>query len=298
MLKKTLVLLLIVAIGAGVTYAMLFHSTKREVESVRGKLAATEAKATNTVALIESKDEVIKSKEQTVGILETKVVQLAKFVTNSTAELQSARDAAYVAEAKLAAIREREEEQKNILAQCPAPQVSGTIEKTYVFPKVLDRGGRVLALDAKFGKISGRHLSFWTGSTSAITVDVDEIHPAIITYLSIDSNEAKAVQQRMDIAENNMRIALRQRQLEDARLQQEAREAAERLAIQRAEAQSVIEKNLAEQRAKDEYAANERTKADAAMIQARAISGGAMAPVINNVNQNANTVLVPVYRRY
>ena len=94
------------------------------------------------------------------------------------------------------------------------------------------------------------------------------------------------------------------RVLDQQKLQQEEREAQERIRIEREKAYAEIAKLNAEETAKREYTANERMKAFAAMRSvfasmrtADAAINGAFAPVMINQNVNQNVTRPSYYYR-
>src|SRR6266498_3183004 len=85
-----------------------------------------------------------------------------------------------------------------LFSEVPAPKQIGP--KTFLFPKVIDAAGNVLATNAVFGKLTGRRLSFWPETGPPLSLDVEKVHPAILRYLEINPETAKQSQLRIDAA--------------------------------------------------------------------------------------------------
>jgi hypothetical protein len=100
---------------------------------------------------------------------------------------------------------------------------------------------------------------------------------------------------RADAAWRAQQAAGYARLLDQQRLQQEEREAQERLRIEREKANAEIAKLNAEETAKREYTETERMKAVAAARMADAGMSGALAPVSINQNVNQNVYRNPYY---
>ena len=299
-MKTIFVCLVVVASALGILFGGLYSVERGR--SRRLSLQLSEAKQATV-----RREQAIEQKDQITEMLQNKVEQLTAVLTNSTAQIRaiSARlaDAERALEDKEAEQRQKETERQK-LAEVPAPAVTvavgagGAESRTFVFPSVLNRNGLVLGTNMTFIQLFGKKLVFRpVEGTASIAVDVETVHPAILSYLNVDVESAKAEQLRTDTARRAQEIAEYQGFLDRQKLQQERRETEERIRIERDKADAEIAKLNAEEAAKREYAENERLKAFAAARMADAAINGAFAPV--NINQNLNQNLIPyAYRRY
>lgn len=303
-MKTLVVCLVIVASALGVLFGGLYSVERGRSQKL--SLQLLEAKQATV-----RREQAIEQRDKITEMLQDKVEQLTAVLTNSTAQIRaiSARleDAERALADKEAEQRQKETERQK-LAEVPAPAVTvasgagGAELRTFVFPSVLDRNGGVLGKNMTFIQRFGRKLVFRpVVGTGSIAVDVDTIHPAILSYLNIDVETAKAEQLRTDAAWRTQQASDYQRSLDRQKLQQERWEAEERMRVERDKANAEIAKLNAEEAAKRDYADNERMKAQAAVRMADAAMSGALAPVnINqNINQNVNQNLIRnPYRRW
>lgn len=288
-MKALFVSLIAVASLLAILFGCLYFAERSRSQKV--SLQLSEAKRVTV-----RREQALEERGQIAQMLENKVQQLTTVLTNSTAQLQATRARLEDAERALAAKeaeQHQEETARQSLGQVPAPAVTvavgadGKESRTFAFPRVLDRDGLALGTNMTFIQRYGRKLVFRPAAEgTSISVDVNTIHPAILSYLSIDAESAKADQSRIDTAwrakEEADRVAAREHYL----VQQQRQEAEERIRIERDKANAEIARLSAEEQAKREYAENERIKALAAARMADAAISGALAPV--NINQNLN----------
>ena len=154
-----------------------------------------------------------------------------------------------------------------------------------MFPEVRDNNNNLRATNATFAKLSGRRLIFRPEEGVSIEMDVDEVHPAILAYLEIDVEKAKGNQSAADIAWERREISEHAQAVEQARLEQEAKEAQERIRIEQEKANAEIAKQNAQAQAIAEAAYNERMKAQAAKEQADAAMLDAGKPPVLIIQQ-------------
>lgn len=134
-----------------------------------------------------------------------------------------------------------------------------------------------MATNVIFSRLYGRKLAFRPTAGVPLAVDVDDVHPAVLSYLKIDAESAKDQQRRSDLAWHARLVAER-------KALQEKYEAQERLRIEQAKANAEMARARAEERRQLEAAENERMKAFAEMRKADAAMIEALKPsqVINN----------------
>lgn len=83
----------------------------------------------------------------------------------------------------------------------PPPTVFGEgLNKVYVFQKIVGIKGDTLATNAAFAQQVGRLFVFRPEGKSALSIDVDALHPLILKYLGVDATSAKAKQAQMNSA--------------------------------------------------------------------------------------------------
>jgi hypothetical protein len=294
-MKTTFVCLVVVASAVGILFWGLYSVERSRSQKL--SLDVSEAKQATV-----RRERELEQRNLATQMLQDKVEQLTAVLTNSTAQFRATSARLEDAERALAAIeaeQRQKEDARQKLAVVPAPGVTvalaagGKESRTFVFPSVLDRNGLVLGTNMTFIQRYSRKLVFRPiEGTGSIAVDVDMIHPAILSYLNVDVETAKAEQLRTDAAWRAQQAADYQKFLDRQKLQQERQEVEERTRIERDKANAEIAKLSAEETAKREYADNERMKAYAAARMADAAMSGALAPVNNIINQNLNQNLI------
>lgn len=257
--------------------AVINYKAHKENQRLTMQLASVSHTVSNADLLISSKNETIDS-------LQNKVGQLVEVLTNSTAKIQSLSNQIREFEDKQKLTESEAEQERLIMSQVPAPRNERNADNNmaWVFPKLLDKTGRLLASNAEFARIYGRSMIFRPQDRSPLAVDVLSVHPAILKHLKIDVALAMAAQEAIDrkmssIAADNARRAV----ITAAENAEQARINTLALA-ERAKAQE-------EWRVKSEAERNERLKAEAAMKAADAAMFQAQNPssiVIQNANQN------------
>jgi len=285
-MKNVRIIATIVLVCFSVVQAVLVYAVWIKKRTVEARLKETLTAATNSQSAL-------KTKEETIELLEGKVNRLVQVLTNSTAQLRTAQEAIRAIELAREENRKQEEAAARIVAEVPAPTITvetdraGKQVKKFLFPKVMSAGGNVLATNAAFGKLVGRRLSFWP-ETGPIALDVERVHPAILRYLEIDPEGAKQIQVRMDASWRAQQAADHQRMLAEQKFQQERWEAQELVRVEQEKANAEIAKNRAQERATLETAYNERLKAQAAARMADAAMIDAMTPAPSTIIQNVN----------
>lgn len=208
---------------------------------------------------IASLSEAASNTDQVVSVLQDKLVEArSKLAASETSlsVLQSKVSAYQLAEFN------RTNEEALYLAQVPKPTVMGDGKK--LFPKVVSVRGGMLMENGVFVGVYGRKLLFRSpefGGT-AKTFDVDDLHPLVLKYASVDADAVK-------LDEKNATEAMRKRKEYQAGqflLEQQAS------AIQYREQMKINADNAVAQakiKAEQDKTETDRIKANAAMIEAQ-----------------------------
>lgn len=266
------------------------------------QVAEMRLKLKNTEKALEATKEAVKTQEASSRALQGKIQQLTEVLTNSTAQLRTAREriAAYEAieQSRLA----QEEEQKAAAAQSPTESVPaptvlrtnllGTMEKLIIFPALLTRSGQTIASNVQYSATYGRRVVFVFPDLQRRAFDIDDLHPEILAHLGINTEEIKRFAAQKEQREQAFMASWFQqaavKNAEAKKLAAERKAAAEKAAAE--------EIRLAEEQRRQEFnewvqlqaLENDRMRAEAAVQEADAAIMDALAPrvpaVINNVN--------------
>lgn len=205
--------------------------------------------------------ETVSNQEQQITNFQTRLKKVSAELNANRVELASAEQKISDLEAYK---KSREDKEAIYLAQVPGPLVT-TDElghKKFVFSKVVGAGGGTLLTDATFSGLYGRRLAFRADGDVIKAYDVDEMHPLMLKYLSINAEAAKVAQKHMSEAAIKQQQAQYAQMLQDQQAWAIQREANGKIAIEQ-------QKLAAEQAAKQTELETERIKANAAMIQAQ-----------------------------
>lgn len=255
----------VVLVGLTVGLATMVCIERSTISQVRAKLAALELQEAGHRSLVTTKD-------GTIDMLGAKLEQTTQALTNANGKLvaMSERLLEYQIGAQAAIDASKSKLRQE---EVPAPADG-------VFPRVPNRFGKVLAMQATYVAYPGRRLLFRPAEGMSISVDVDEIHPKILEYLHLDRDAMVAQQSGLDkqwAATSAYRAA-------QARVaQQQSQDAASRRARE-ANEKALAEAEMAKANAAQMMADSERAKADA---MARA----ADAAMINALNPQPSVIV-------
>lgn len=263
--------------------AIAFTSNKN-LKRAKASLAVESQSLIIASNLATNNEELVSQKQEMIESLESKIGQLIEALTNSTARI--AFLSGQVESLKSELDKSEVDKERRLLAEVPSAVM---LEGKTVYPKVLDRYGRTLAVNAEFSRRFVSKLIFRQLDGAPVSIDVQEIHPAFIKLLELDVAAviAERTTQNAKDAAARRAAAIQQgiashNRLENAKIQRQ-------YAAEQAIAQE-------EWRVKMEAERNERTKADAARREANAAMRAADAamiqalnpPSLNIINQNAN----------
>ena len=200
-MKLLLTVSLTVSICLNVLLAKIVYSEHQKNQRVSLRLQESFQAITNAQSSAEDKQQVIE-------LLEGKLSQIASVLSNSTVRLRVAEGTIRGYELVAEESRKKDEDNNRLLAGVPPPVITveigagGREQKSFTFARLLDRAGSALASNATFTSPSGqygRRLLFHSPDVpaGAVMFDVDELHPAVLHYISIDADEAKAKQARI-----------------------------------------------------------------------------------------------------
>ena len=263
--------------------AIAFTSNKN-LKRAKASLAVESQSLIVASNLATNNEELVSQKQEMVESLESKIGQLIEALTNSTARI--AFLSGQVESLKSELDKSEVDKERRLLAEVPSAVM---LEGKTVYPKVLDRYGRTLAVNAEFSRRFVSKLIFRQLDGAPVSIDVQEIHPAFIKLLELDVAAviAERTTQNAKDAAARRAAAIQQgiashNRLENAKIQRQ-------YAAEQAIAQE-------EWRVKMEAERNERVKAEAAWREANAAMRAADAammqalnpPSLNIINQNAN----------
>ena len=212
----------------------------------------------------------ITEQDASVVALEKQVDELTEVLTQSTEKLQQATAALSAPPpARQAPPPMTAAEVSRLQSAVKEPTVTtetdltGKESRKYVFPELIDPTGKTLASNMEYTQQYGSRVAFKSETGKPAIYEAEDLHPGILAHLGIDLYEAKRKQEELDDQ--------RKKHKEIARLQQAARQKAQRLAaIEEAKRADARQKEKFERDAKLAQIANDRLRAEAAMRQADA----------------------------
>lgn len=263
--------------------AIAFTSNKN-LKRAKASLAVESQSLIVASNLATNNEELVSQKQEMIESLESKIGQLIEALTNSTARI--AFLSGQVESLKSELDKSEADKERRLLAEVPSAVM---LEGKTVYPKVLDRYGRTLAVNAEFSRRFVSKLIFRQLDGAPVSIDVQEIHPAFIKLLELDVAAVIAERTTQNAKDAAARRAAAIQQGIASRIRSENQKIQKQYAAEQAIAQE-------EWRVKMEAERNERTKADAARSEANAAMRAADAAMIqalnpsslNIINQNAN----------
>jgi hypothetical protein len=290
-MTKAIIVFNVIAVLAATALGFAFYGKRVAYDRVLARCEAAEIELAHRKADGDAKD------AATVE-LQRQIKELTATFADSKSKLIAATDRLKSMDSaekdKAAKQLKKEQDVAFAKSQVPAPVTisstndAGIVKKATVFPIVPGRNGQILASNAEFLSAEGKRVFFRFAAAGGGGFDVDNLHPGVLAHLSIDPDEAKEAQSKLDIQRAyEERLALQQAAARVAyyeKLNNDRRVADAKAAAQKAaQAQAQAETDRVKRQAENERLQAEAAKkqADAALLQA----GSANNPAYNGINR-------------
>ena len=256
------------------------------------------AKLKDAERLTQKHETSLSNKDDAIQRLTDKIHEMARVLTNTSARLNDAteRIAAFEATEAARLAQSKAEIPKSTVRTCQPPNLHvvtntlGQIDKTIVFPALLNERGELLGTNLEYKRIHGSRLVFATTDFKLLAFDVEAVHHDVLDDLGINPNDAKGRQAKIE-SENRayMQAWLSEgaSRAEKERVRQEERRKA---AVEAAEKQAKVDEDNRRQAFQEALAEqqvmNDTARADAALRMGDAAMIRALnpprVPLINN----------------